>query len=88
VYLLLRKTAPKATFKAKLITADPRRWQAGPTVHQVAENVLIPASLPAGTYELLLSLPDAANSLTTKPDYAIRMATTMSGSRPPGSTSC
>jgi hypothetical protein len=75
VYLVLRKTAPKATFKAKLITADPRRWQAGPTAHQVAENVLIPANLPAGTYELLLSLPDPANSLTTNPDYAIRMAT-------------
>ena len=75
VYLVLRKTAPKASFKAKLITADPRRWQAGPTVHQIAENVLIPASLPAGTYELLLRLPDAASSLTTKPHYAIRMAT-------------
>jgi Domain of unknown function (DUF4832) len=75
VYLVLRKTAPKAAFKAKLTTADPRRWQAGPTVHQVAENVLVPASLPAGAYELLLSLPDAANSLTPNPHYAIRMAT-------------
>ena len=42
---------------------------------QVVENVLIPASLPAGTYELLLSLPDAASSLMTKPHYAIQMAT-------------
>jgi len=73
VLLVLRNTTTRAVFTVTL-AADPRRWQAG-TLAVVAENVAVPASLPVGTYELLLGLPDAAPALSTNPDYAIRMAT-------------
>jgi hypothetical protein len=73
VLLVLRNTTTRAVFTVTL-AADPRRWQAG-TSAVVAENVAVPTSLPVGTYELLLGLPDAAPALSTNPDYAIRMAT-------------
>jgi len=37
-------------------------------------SVTTPADLPAGTYELLFELPDAASSLAGKPGYSVRMA--------------
>ena len=37
-------------------------------------SVVTPRDLPAGSYELLLELPDAALSLADKPGYSIRMA--------------
>lgn len=35
---------------------------------------ITPADLPAGNYELLLELPDAASTLADKPEYSVRMA--------------
>ena len=34
----------------------------------------LPANLPAGDYDLLLHLPDAASGLSSRPEYAIRLA--------------
>ncbi len=68
--LVLRNTATSALHRFPL-TADPRRWQAGAT-NTITQTVPLPASLPAGTYALLLNLPDP--QLPSRPEYAIRLA--------------
>lgn len=85
VHLVLRnKATPSVVYKLKL-AADPRRWQPEMSV-LVAEKVRIPPTIPAGDYDLLLSLPEPshslpgkpvpAGSLTTRPEYAIQFANT------------
>lgn len=54
------------------IPQDVRTWHTG-TVQFTAE-VLIPEDLPAGTYEMLLHLPDAYERLAGRPEYCIRLA--------------
>ena len=56
-----------------LTSVDPRRWLPGQAIN-VDAQVTIPGNLPQGTYNLYLWLPDAAQSLRTKPEYAIRLA--------------
>lgn len=68
--LVLRDTATSALHRFPL-TADPRRWQAGAT-NTITQTVPLPASLPAGTYALLLNLPDP--QLPSRPEYAIHLA--------------
>jgi hypothetical protein len=53
--------------------ADPRWWSAGQTT-LVHADVRVPAGLAAGSYQVLLDLPDPAPGLHSRPDYAIRMA--------------
>ncbi len=72
VFLVMRNTSSHAVVRVRL-AADPRSW--GPGTWPITQNIATPANLPAGQYELLLSLPDAAAPLRANPDYAIRMAT-------------
>lgn len=51
---------------------DVRTWHTGAV--QFDAQVLIPEDTPTGTYELLLHLPDAYESLADRPEYAIRLA--------------
>ncbi|GAA4039667.1 DUF4832 domain-containing protein [Nonomuraea soli] len=53
--------------------ADPRTWLGGTTT-TVSRTLTVPASIPAGSYTLLLSLPDP--QLGSRPDYAVRLANT------------
>ncbi|MGL4176411.1 MAG: DUF4832 domain-containing protein [Dermatophilaceae bacterium] len=55
-------------------TLDPRKWytEAGEIVVDAAPTV--PAGTPAGTYDLLLGLPDPAGDLGNRPEYSIRTA--------------
>jgi cell division septation protein DedD len=39
-------------------------------------NVVVPANLAAGNYDIFLNLPDPAASLNTRPEYSIRLANT------------
>lgn len=71
--LVLRETTSKAVH-AIALSADPRRWLPG-TPPVVAESVDL-AGVPAGTYDAFLFLPDPAASLSTRPEYAIRLANT------------
>ena len=71
-YLVLRRTSNGAISKIKL-TSDPRRWTAGATT-LIAQHVGIPSTMATGTYEVLLSLPDPASTLKTRPEYAIQFA--------------
>jgi len=56
-----------------LTSVDARRWLSGQTV-SLDLQVPIPANLPQGSYNVYLWLPDASQSLRTRPDYAIRLA--------------
>ena len=53
--------------------ADPRRW--APGTDATVESVLeVPSSLPPGEYRLLLWLPDEAESIRARTEYAVRLA--------------
>ncbi len=52
---------------------DPRRWSPGQP-HTVVLTGTVPADAPAGTYELLLHLPDATVALRDRPEFAVRFA--------------
>lgn len=73
VVLVLRNTANRALIAKFNIRTDPRRWAAGATT-LVQSSVTIPMTATTGTYEVLLSMPDASPSLAGKPAYSIRMA--------------
>lgn len=55
-----------------VLKADPRFWFTG--VHTINETLSFPAGLPKGNYKILLSLPDASNTLSARPEYAIQLA--------------
>lgn len=69
--LVLRNTATGAVHLRPL-SADPRRWAAGTTT-TVSQSVSL-AGVPAGSYRLLLSLPDPQARIANRPEYAIRLA--------------
>ncbi|SEF73431.1 protein of unknown function [Nonomuraea solani] len=68
--LVLRDTATSAIHRLPL-TADPRKWAAGAT-STITQTLKLPASIPAGSYALLLGLPDP--QLSSRAEYAIRLA--------------
>jgi Domain of unknown function (DUF4832)/Domain of unknown function (DUF4874) len=68
--LVLRNTATSTTYQVTL-DSDPRKWTPGSTV-TITKTVTLPAGIPAGSYALLLSLPDP--QLSSRPEYAIRLA--------------
>lgn len=71
VYLVLRNTM--ASFPIRLQT-DPRRWLPNGVVTAISEQVAIPDTVPEGTYQLYLYLPDAYASIAADPRYAVRLA--------------
>jgi Domain of unknown function (DUF4832)/Domain of unknown function (DUF4874) len=71
--LVLRNTATGTVYKRPL-GADPRRWAAGTTT-TVSQSVSL-SGVPAGSYRLLLNLPDPRPGLATRPEYSIRLANT------------
>jgi hypothetical protein len=80
--VILRNTSTKQVFRIVLnngsltptnVMYDPRFWQPGTTTRVILDHAL-PAKLPAGTYDVLLNLPDPAPSLITRPEYSIRLA--------------
>ncbi|MFC0527740.1 DUF4832 domain-containing protein [Phytohabitans kaempferiae] len=71
--LVLRNTATGTVYKRPL-SADPRRWAAGTTT-TVSQSVSL-SGVPAGSYRLLLNLPDPRSGLASRPEYALRLANT------------
>jgi hypothetical protein len=80
--LILRNQSTKKLFRIFLNSGsltptntmyDPRFWQPGTTTKVTVNNAL-PTNLPAGTYDLLLNLPDPSPKLLTRPEYSIRLA--------------
>ncbi|MFI5694481.1 DUF4832 domain-containing protein [Kribbella sp. NPDC051586] len=68
--LVLRNTSTGSTYKLAM-SSDPRRWTAG-TSTTVSQTLTLPTNLPAGSYTLLLNLPDPL--LSTRPEYSIHLA--------------
>lgn len=71
VQLILRNSA---TFEIIALTlhTDIRKWYSGEIA--IKDTLTLPASIPAGTYELLLNMPDAYPSIAKRPEYSIRCA--------------
>lgn len=55
------------------VDADPRRWAPGEPV-DLCLQAKLPAGLAPGGYQLGLWMPDAAESLTHNPAYALRLS--------------
>jgi hypothetical protein len=77
--LILRNRGNGAVYRIDLRAEksksfDPRLWQ--PDDNEITLNIAkaLPANAPAGSYELLLNLPDPSASLYARPQYAIRFA--------------
>lgn len=69
VQLILRKGNQTFTIP---IDSDMRKWFTGKT--KLEGVVKLPSDIAAGTYELLLFMPDKYSSLNKRPEYAIRLA--------------
>ena len=68
-YLVLKNTSNNQTFSFELNT-DPRTWESTVAINQ---NIDI-SSLPIGSYNSYLHLPDIHSSLASRSEYAIRLA--------------
>ncbi len=71
VFLILRNHGTGSEL-ALPCTADPRKWFSGD--FEWDGTVQLPAGMAAGTYDLLLDLPDAYPSIARRPEYSIRLA--------------
>lgn len=69
VFLVLRGNGTVS--RAQLRRADPRRWLGDNTLQA---RVRLPSQTSPGSYALWLWLPDAAESLRMRSDYALRLA--------------
>ncbi|MDB4962192.1 MAG: hypothetical protein JWP01_2191 [Myxococcales bacterium] len=72
--LVFRTMDSDAVYRVKLAT-DPRLWLANQTV-TINETLTLPADMVAGSYAVLLHLPDPQASLRDRPEYAIQLANT------------
>ncbi|HEX2907318.1 MAG TPA: DUF4832 domain-containing protein [Phototrophicaceae bacterium] len=73
--LILRATADGQVYTLPLKQpVDPRFWLPDAGAFTVTLATVLPAALPDGEYEVLLSLPDPRPSLASRPEYAIRLA--------------
>jgi hypothetical protein len=68
---ILRNVATNTRYYA-LVNTDPRQWEVDATT-TVNESFCL-NSVPNGTYDLFLNLPDATSSLYNKPNYSIQLA--------------
>lgn len=71
-YIVFKNTVTNDVF-TKALSSDPRLW-ASQTETTIAENIALPTGIIQGSYRLYLYIPDAASGLSTRPEYAIRMA--------------
>ena len=71
VQLVMRDKSTKKEFVFDIDT-DVRNWFTGLSTINI--KVVTGNNMPAGAYDLFLFLPDAAESLAARPEYAIRLA--------------
>lgn len=71
VKLILRKQGSSEIFSFDINT-DIRKWYSG--AMKLESSITTLASMPKGTYELLLFIPDKYVSIANRPEYAIRIA--------------
>ena len=71
VELVFRNSSTGAV-KTFSFTTDIRKWFSGSIA--LEQEFTLPADIPAGEYELLLNLPDKYASISSRSEYAIRLA--------------
>ncbi len=71
--LILRNTSNGTVYRFAL-ASDPRFWLAGTTTN-INQTITL-TGVPAGSYALLLNLPDPVSALSTRPEYSIQTANT------------
>ena len=71
--LILRNTSNGTVYRFAL-TSDPRKWMPGTTTN-INQTITL-SGVPAGSYALLLNLPDPVSGLSTRPEYSIQTANT------------
>jgi hypothetical protein len=69
VFLVLRGAG--TMLRVQLQKADPRRWLTGGSI---TARLRLPSALATGTYALSVWLPDAADALENKSEYAVQLA--------------
>jgi hypothetical protein len=73
--IVLRSHANGQLYRPTLAhVPDPRRWLPDHGPITVSVQMTLPATLPAGRYDVLLNLPDPAPRLYGRPEYSIRLA--------------
>ncbi|MDX2005608.1 MAG: DUF4832 domain-containing protein [Meiothermus sp.] len=73
VRIVLREATGLGRAFSLEVPAEVRKWYAGGTYTLNVDRVL-PAEMPAGTYQVLLHLADPYATLSARPEYAIRLA--------------
>ncbi len=71
VILVLRNKADRTEQKITL-KLDARTLFTG--AHTITENIILPAGVTKGIYQLFLAMPDSYTSIANRPEYAIRLA--------------
>lgn len=71
IYLVFRNTSTHNVVKV-LLDVDIRRWFTGSI--KLDTSVKLPTEIKGGQYEVLLSMPDAYESISNRPEYSIRLA--------------
>jgi hypothetical protein len=69
--LILRNSTTSEIVVLNLHT-DVRKWYSGEIA--IKDSLTLPTSVSAGTYELLLNMPDNYTSIAQRPEYSIRCA--------------
>jgi hypothetical protein len=72
VQLVLRNNASGRVYRIAL-SADPRKWLPGQPIN-INQTVTLPSTMESGNYSVMLNLPDAASSISNRPEYAIQLA--------------
>lgn len=74
VYLVLHNGSYTYTFQVPDV--DPRKWESG-QVYDFIYDQPIPMGVTPGTYTLSLWMPDADPALQNRPEYAVRIASSI-----------
>lgn len=80
VVLVLRHRTSGGVVRVPVPAVDPRTWLPG-TTSTASAAFTLPAGMPAGTYDVLVALPDAAETLRSDVRYSVRPANADNASR-------
>jgi hypothetical protein len=83
VQVLLKHKTSGAVVRIALSSVDPRTWLPA-TTSTVSTGFTVPSGTPTGAYDVLLALPDRADSLRNDVRYSVRPANADDGAKAQG----